>query len=245
MPIIGRVKGELGRLRLVDVSNPDDDNKPVGPDNETLRRAAQTLSIGVAIGEPEEWTVLFENANFFKWFPPSSDADEPLTSPAGQEYAYRNFNYVLLGVVLEGVYGQPWAEVLERTVFATLGLRDTGYDDVFEILPRRSPYPSDALAGVFGHLLDHAHHENPSAIDFAKHAESLGAKAVHVSNIAGLEDELATRSGLKVIVIDTDPYPSTEAGGCWWEVAVPEVSERETVRAAREKYVAARAERNA
>lgn len=56
------------------------DNKPVGPDNETLRRAAQTLSIGVAIGEPEEWTVLFENANFFKWFPPSSDADEPLTA---------------------------------------------------------------------------------------------------------------------------------------------------------------------
>jgi class 3 adenylate cyclase len=58
---------------------PDSDNKPVEPDNTTLRRAAQTLSIGVAIGEPEEWAVLFENANFFKWFPPSSDADEPLT----------------------------------------------------------------------------------------------------------------------------------------------------------------------
>ena len=39
-----------------------------------------------------------------------------------------------------------------------------------------------------------------------------------------------------VIVIDTDPYPSTEAGGTWWEVAVPEVSEREQVRAARKSY---------
>ena len=29
-----------------------------------------------------------------------------------------------------------------------------------------------------------------------------------------------------VIVIDTDPAASTEAGGAWWDVAVPEVSER-------------------
>ena len=27
-----------------------------------------------------------------------------------------------------------------------------------------------------------------------------------------------------VIVIDTDPWISTEAGGHWWDVAVPEVS---------------------
>jgi 3D-(3,5/4)-trihydroxycyclohexane-1,2-dione acylhydrolase (decyclizing) len=34
-----------------------------------------------------------------------------------------------------------------------------------------------------------------------------------------------------VIVIDTDPLVSTEAGGAWWDVAVPEVSERAEVRA--------------
>ncbi len=28
-----------------------------------------------------------------------------------------------------------------------------------------------------------------------------------------------------VVVIDTDPLRSTEAGGWWWEVGVPEVSE--------------------
>jgi 3D-(3,5/4)-trihydroxycyclohexane-1,2-dione acylhydrolase (decyclizing) len=37
-------------------------------------------------------------------------------------------------------------------------------------------------------------------------------------------------------VIETDPYPGTGAGGSWWEVAVPEVSEREEVRAARRAY---------
>ncbi len=41
------------------------------------------------------------------------------------------------------------------------------------------------------------------------------------------------------VVIDTDPLMSTDAGGYWWDVAVPEVSVREEVRAAREHYVAA------
>ncbi len=61
-----------------------------------------------------------------------------------------------------------------------------------------------------------------------------------VSTIAELEAALAKRgevSGPYVVVIDTDPYPSTPHGGTWWEVAVPEVSERAEVMAAREKYV--------
>lgn len=53
---------------------------PIAPNVETLRQVAQTLSLGLAIVEPEGWMVLFENANFFKWFPPGSDADEPLTA---------------------------------------------------------------------------------------------------------------------------------------------------------------------
>lgn len=48
-------------------------------DVDGLKKIAQTLKIGVAIVDPEEWNVLFENACFFKWFAPNSDADEPLT----------------------------------------------------------------------------------------------------------------------------------------------------------------------
>jgi 3D-(3,5/4)-trihydroxycyclohexane-1,2-dione acylhydrolase (decyclizing) len=43
-----------------------------------------------------------------------------------------------------------------------------------------------------------------------------------------------------VIVIDTDPAPGTGAGGTWWEVAVPEVSDRTEVNEARRAYDAAR-----
>jgi 3D-(3,5/4)-trihydroxycyclohexane-1,2-dione acylhydrolase (decyclizing) len=38
------------------------------------------------------------------------------------------------------------------------------------------------------------------------------------------------------VVIDTDPMPTTEGGGAWWDVAVPEVSVRPTVNAARADY---------
>lgn len=91
----------------------------------------------------------------------------------------------------------------------------------------------------FNNLLDHAVHENPSHIDFAAHAGSMGADARKVGNIAELEAALAKARGARkptVIVIDTDPYPSTEAGGFWWDVAVPEVSTRDGVRKARKAY---------
>ncbi|MEX0365546.1 MAG: 3D-(3,5/4)-trihydroxycyclohexane-1,2-dione acylhydrolase (decyclizing) [Ruegeria sp.] len=92
---------------------------------------------------------------------------------------------------------------------------------------------------AFNNLLDHAHHENPSNIDFAAHAASMGAASVHVGSIAELEDALARArdaAGPFVVVIDTDPYPSTPDGGHWWDVAVPEVSDRDEVNKARKGY---------
>ncbi len=79
------------------------------------------------------------------------------------------------------------------------------------------------------------------AIDFAAHAASLGAHAEHVDGIPALEDALArarAADGTCVIVIDTDPARTTEAGGWWWDVAVPEVSERPQVAQARAAYEA-------
>ncbi len=95
---------------------------------------------------------------------------------------------------------------------------------------------------AFNNLLDDTLHVNAAAIDFVAHAASLGARAVKAADIATLEAELvAARSADRpvVIVIDTDPGPSTEAGGHWWDVAVPEVSGREAVQAARRAYDAA------
>lgn len=99
----------------------------------------------------------------------------------------------------------------------------------------------------FNNLLDHSHHVNPSHIDFAAHAAAMGADSYKVSSIAELEASLATArdsNKVSVIVIDTDPYPTPATGGYWWDVAVPEVSERAEVREARKNYEAALKERN-
>ncbi|MHA6641210.1 3D-(3,5/4)-trihydroxycyclohexane-1,2-dione acylhydrolase (decyclizing) [Mesorhizobium sp. A623] len=91
----------------------------------------------------------------------------------------------------------------------------------------------------FNNLLKDARHETLPDIDFAAHASSLGAIAQKVSSIADLEAALASAKAntrTTVVVIDTDPLASTEAGGTWWDVAVPEVSARGEVNAARKAY---------
>lgn len=98
----------------------------------------------------------------------------------------------------------------------------------------------------FNNLLDHAAHVVPAHIDFAAHARAMGAEAVRVHSIGELEAALAERHGKTgpyVVVIDTDPYPSTPHGGTWWEVAVPEVSLRDDVKNARKAYEKALKER--
>ena len=47
-------------------------------DNEFLLRVAQTLNFGIAIVDLDSWRVIFENAKFFKWFPPGADPDDVL-----------------------------------------------------------------------------------------------------------------------------------------------------------------------
>jgi 3D-(3,5/4)-trihydroxycyclohexane-1,2-dione acylhydrolase (decyclizing) len=91
----------------------------------------------------------------------------------------------------------------------------------------------------FNNLFEHAAHETLPAIDFRAHAESLGAIAVKASSIVELEEALAearAHDRTSVVVIDTDPLASTQAGGAWWDVAVPEVSPRKEVKAARRAY---------
>jgi 3D-(3,5/4)-trihydroxycyclohexane-1,2-dione acylhydrolase (decyclizing) len=91
----------------------------------------------------------------------------------------------------------------------------------------------------FNNLLDDTRHEVLPDIDFAAHARSLGATSEKVSGVAELEQALgrAARSGgTYVIVIDTDAALTTEAGGHWWDVAVPEVSQRTEVQDARRAY---------
>jgi 3D-(3,5/4)-trihydroxycyclohexane-1,2-dione acylhydrolase (decyclizing) len=76
-------------------------------------------------------------------------------------------------------------------------------------------------------------------IDFAAHAASLGAWARKVASLSELEaalEQARAADRTSVIVIDTDPDSTTAAGGAWWDVAVPEVSNSKAVVQARTAY---------
>lgn len=83
---------------------------------------------------------------------------------------------------------------------------------------------------------------NPRHVDFAKHAEAMGAYARHCESLADLEAALEWAQGTEattVLTIASDAYTWTP-GGADWYVGVPEVSERDSVREARKAQVAFR-----
>jgi 3D-(3,5/4)-trihydroxycyclohexane-1,2-dione acylhydrolase (decyclizing) len=90
----------------------------------------------------------------------------------------------------------------------------------------------------FNNLLSTTRHERYFQVDFVKHAESMGAVAERAETIEDLTAAFARAKAADrtyVIVVPVDQYTWTE-GGAWWEVGVPEVSERPGVRAAREAW---------
>lgn len=87
----------------------------------------------------------------------------------------------------------------------------------------------------FNNLIEHCRIQRHFGVDFAKHAESMGALAETVTTIADLEGAFRRAKAAdrtSVIVIKVQPHVWTP-GDAWWDVAVPEVSERIAVRAAR------------
>jgi len=80
-------------------------------------------------------------------------------------------------------------------------------------------------------------------IDYVANARSLGAHAIRTNNVAELKaalEEAKAQSRTTVVVVETDPGPRVPGYESWWDVAVAEVSEMESVREARAQYEDAR-----
>ena len=87
----------------------------------------------------------------------------------------------------------------------------------------------------FNNMIKDSRVKKPFAVDFAKHAESMGAAARHCDSLADFEAALKwakTTDRTTVITIVTDAYQWVP-GDADWDVGVPEVSERAEVKAAR------------
>jgi 3D-(3,5/4)-trihydroxycyclohexane-1,2-dione acylhydrolase (decyclizing) len=76
-------------------------------------------------------------------------------------------------------------------------------------------------------------------VDLANNAESLGAHVIRTKDINGLKDALAEAKGAEstvVIYIPVDRYEGVPDYESFWDVPVAEVSEMESVVAARKEY---------
>jgi 3D-(3,5/4)-trihydroxycyclohexane-1,2-dione acylhydrolase (decyclizing) len=76
-------------------------------------------------------------------------------------------------------------------------------------------------------------------VDFAQNARSLGAHVIEAKDITSLKNALAeakAQTKTTVITIETDLYKGVP-GYAWWEVAVAEVSEIDTVKNAYKSYI--------
>jgi 3D-(3,5/4)-trihydroxycyclohexane-1,2-dione acylhydrolase (decyclizing) len=80
-------------------------------------------------------------------------------------------------------------------------------------------------------------------VDFVANARSLGAHAIKAATTAELKQALAQAKAADrttVIVIETDASIGVPGYDSWWDVAVAEVSEMNSVREARTRYEEAR-----
>jgi 3D-(3,5/4)-trihydroxycyclohexane-1,2-dione acylhydrolase (decyclizing) len=92
----------------------------------------------------------------------------------------------------------------------------------------------------FNNLLADARHHELVYVDFAAHAASMGCNSERVETVQELEHALGRArhsDRTTVIALRTDAYSWT-GGGAFWEVGVPEASDRPQVQAAKAAMVA-------
>jgi 3D-(3,5/4)-trihydroxycyclohexane-1,2-dione acylhydrolase (decyclizing) len=83
----------------------------------------------------------------------------------------------------------------------------------------------------FNNLIKDCRVKTPFSVDFAKHAEAMGALTRHVESLAELAQAVEwakTTDRTTVITIVSDAFTWTP-GDAWWDVGVPEVSGRKEV----------------
>jgi 3D-(3,5/4)-trihydroxycyclohexane-1,2-dione acylhydrolase (decyclizing) len=129
------------------------------------------------------------------------------------------------------VYGS----VLAGHRFVLLLCDNEGYAviDRLQVLKGGAPF-NNMLADVRGPA--------SARVDFAAHAEAMGAWTEHVGSLEDLEgalDRARRADRTAVLVIRTDPHAWT-GGDAWWDVGVPEVSDRDEVLVAKAEHEAAR-----
>ena len=64
--------------------------------------------------------------------------ERPMDFAPGAQYRYNNSGYVLLGMIVEKVSGQPWDTFVETRIFKPLGMTTARMNDLGVVVPHRA-----------------------------------------------------------------------------------------------------------
>lgn len=64
--------------------------------------------------------------------------DVPLNFPPGEQWAYTNLGYIVLGYLLERITGQTYQEFVRQNILSPLGMTDSGTFSFVSVIPRRA-----------------------------------------------------------------------------------------------------------
>ena len=110
----------------------------------------------------------------------------------------------------------------------------------YAIINRLQNYKGGAS---FNNLIKDSRVKEPFSVDFAKHAEAMGAHGRRVETLGELDEAMKwaqSNDKTTVLTIPSDAYQWTP-GDASWDVGVPEVSERDSVNDARKDHKVIRA----
>jgi CubicO group peptidase (beta-lactamase class C family) len=116
----------------------------------------------------------------------------PIEWPVGDKWAYRNTNYVLLGVIIRKVTGMPYHEFLGQRIFKPLGMASTRLISERDIIPNRAA----------GYELENGQLKNQEWVSPSYNSTADGALYFNVLDLAKWDAALYTTQLLKQSSLD-------------------------------------------
>jgi len=140
----------------------------------------------------------------------------PIEWAPGEKWAYRNTNYVLLGVIIHKITGKPYYEFLGERIFKPLGMASTRLISERDIIPNRAA----------GYELDNGQLKNQEWVSPTFNSTADGTLYYNVLDLAKWDAALYGTQLLKQSSLDrswtvyplNDGKPNPAGYGFAWEI---------------------------
>ena len=117
----------------------------------------------------------------------------PIEWAPGEKWAYRNTNYMLLGIIIHKITGMPYADFLRERIFKPLGMTSTRLISDRDIIPNRAA----------GYQIDHDDElKNQAWVSPTFNSTADGALYFNVLDLAKWDDALYGTNLLKQSSLD-------------------------------------------